>query len=133
VDMNLRPVDHKNLRQGSDFIMVVKVTNNTFSVIDNIALTQMVPSGWEIQNNRLFEASYGLKESSYDYRDIRDDRVNTYFPLGKGETKTFVMILNAAYKGDFYQPSIWCEAMYKANCYSRYPGSPVKVTGLKIE
>ena len=133
VDMNLRPVEHKNLRQGSDFMMVVKVTNNTFSVIDNIALTQMVPSGWEIQNTRLFESVYGLKESSYDYRDIRDDRVNTYFPLGKGETKTFVMILNAAYKGDFYQPSIWCEAMYKANCYSRYPGSPVKVTGRKIE
>jgi len=29
----------------------------------------MVPSGWEIQNTRLFEASYGIKESVYDYRD----------------------------------------------------------------
>ncbi len=26
-------------------MMVVKVTNNTFSMIDNIALTEMVPSG----------------------------------------------------------------------------------------
>jgi alpha-2-macroglobulin len=110
-------------------MMVVKVTNNTFSMSDNISLSQMVPSGWEIQNTRLFEAVTGIKESNYDYRDFRDDRVNTYFSLGKGETKTFVMILNAAYEGDFYQPSIWCEAMYKANCYSRYPGSPVKVTG----
>jgi hypothetical protein len=24
-------------------------------------------------------ANYGIRESSYDYRDIRDDRVNTYF------------------------------------------------------
>ena len=99
--MKLKPVDQKNLEQGTDFMMVVKVTNNTFTTVDNIALTQMVPSGWEIQNTRLFEADYGIKESTFDYRDFRDDRVNTYFSLGKGETKTFVLILNAAYKGEF--------------------------------
>jgi uncharacterized protein YfaS (alpha-2-macroglobulin family) len=111
----------------------VKVINNTFRMVDNIALTQMVPSGWEIQNTRLFEAEYGIKESKYDYRDFRDDRVNTYFALEQGETKTFVLVLNAAYKGEYYQPSVWCEAMYTANCYSRYPGNQVKVTGQKIE
>jgi uncharacterized protein YfaS (alpha-2-macroglobulin family) len=129
VGLDMKPVDQKNLKQGSDFMMVAKVTNMTFSTIDNIALTQMIPSGWEIRNTRLFEASYGIKESSYDYRDFRDDRVNTYFNLTRGQTKTFVLILNAAYKGDFYQPSVWCEAMYTPNCYSRYPGNPVKVSG----
>src|SRR5664280_1920249 len=129
LDMTLKPADQKNLKQGSDFMMVVKITNNTFSMINNIALTEMVPSGWEIQNTRLYEADYGIKESTYDYRDFRDDRVNTYFSLTQGQTKTFVLILNAAYKGEFYQPSIWCEAMYTPNCYSRYPGVPVKVTG----
>ena len=129
LDMDMKPVDQKNLKQGSDFMMVVKVTNNTFAQVDNIALTQMVPSGWEIQNTRLFEANYGIKESTYDYRDFRDDRVNTYFSLTQGQTKTFVLILNAAYKGEFFQPSVWCEAMYTPNCYSRYPGNQVKVTG----
>ncbi|MBK8883971.1 MAG: hypothetical protein IPN67_16795 [Bacteroidales bacterium] len=133
LDMKMRPIDQKNLEQGTDFIMAVRVTNNTFSLIDNIALTQMVPSGWEIQNTRMFETVTGIKESSFDYRDFRDDRVNTYFNLGKGETKNFIMIISAAYKGEFYQPSIWCEAMYKANCYSRFPGNAVKVTGRKIE
>jgi uncharacterized protein YfaS (alpha-2-macroglobulin family) len=133
LDMAMKPVDQKNLNQGSDFMMVVKVSNNTFSLVENIALTEMVPSGWEIQNTRLFEADYGIKESAYDYRDFRDDRVNTYFSLTQGQTKTFVLILNAAYKGEFYQPSVWCEAMYTPNCYSRYPGNPVKVTGQKIE
>ena len=133
LDMELKPVDQKNLKQGADFMMVAKVTNNTFAIVDNIALTEMVPSGWEIQNTRLFEADYGIKESTYDYRDFRDDRVNTYFSLTQGQTKTFVLILNAAYKGEFYQPSVWCEAMYTPNCYSRFPGNPVKVTGQKIE
>jgi len=129
VTLDLKPIDQKNLVQGSDFMMVVKVTNNTFTRVDNIALTQMVPSGWEIQNTRLFEANYGIKESTYTYRDFKDDRVNTYFSMTQGETKTFVLILTASYKGEFYQPSIWCEAMYISNCYSRYPGNHVKVTG----
>jgi uncharacterized protein YfaS (alpha-2-macroglobulin family) len=129
VNMDLTPIDQKNLSQGSDFMMVVKVTNNTFSKVENIALTEMVPSGWEIQNTRLFEADYGIKESPCEYRDFRDDRVNTYFTLFQGETKTYVIVLTAAYKGEFFQPSVWCEAMYTANCYSRHPGNYVKVTG----
>ena len=55
LDMKMKPVDQKNLEQGADFMMVARVSNNTFTRIDNIALTQMVPSGWEIQNTRLFE------------------------------------------------------------------------------
>jgi uncharacterized protein YfaS (alpha-2-macroglobulin family) len=62
--MTLKPVDQKNLKQGTDFMMVVKVTNNTITMVENIALTEMVPSGWEIQNTRLFEGDYGIKESS---------------------------------------------------------------------
>jgi uncharacterized protein YfaS (alpha-2-macroglobulin family) len=127
VDMDLRPLDQKNLAQGTDFMMVVKIGNNTFTKVDNIALTEMVPSGWEIQNTRLFEASHGIKESEYDYRDFRDDRVNTYFSLTQGETKTFILILNAAYKGEYYQPALWCEAMYNENCYARNPGTQVRV------
>ncbi len=133
INMQLEAIDQKTLEQGTDFMMAVKVTNNTFSGVENIALTQMVPSGWEIQNTRLYEANYGIKENSYDYRDIRDDRVNTYFSLGRGESKTFVLVLNAAYKGEFYHPSVWCEAMYQENCYSRHPGYKVRVTDQKVE
>jgi uncharacterized protein YfaS (alpha-2-macroglobulin family) len=110
-------------------MMVTKVTNTSFDRVDNIALTQMVPSGWEILNTRMFEADYGIKESPYEYRDIRDDRVNTYFSLNRGESKTFVLILNAAYKGEYYQPAILCEAMYTSGYRSRVPGTRVVVRG----
>jgi uncharacterized protein YfaS (alpha-2-macroglobulin family) len=133
LDMDLKPVDQTSLEQGTDFLMVVGVTNHAYSNVDNIALTQMVPSGWEIQNTRLFEANYGIKESNYDYRDIRDDRISTYFSLNRGETKAFVLVLNAVYKGEFYQPAVWCEAMYTENCNSRIPGGRVKVTAQSVE
>lgn len=133
LNMEMQTINERSLEQGTDFAMVVKIANNAYRRVDNIALTQMVPSGWEIQNTRLFEAVFGVKESTYDYRDFRDDRVHTYFSLNRGETKTFVIILNAAYKGEYLQPAVWCEAMYKENCYSRIPGKPVNVTGQKIE
>lgn len=128
-DMDLNTIDHKNLKIGTGFIMAVNVTNTTFTEISDIALTRMVPSGWEILNTRLFEAEYGIKESPSDYTDIRDDRVNTYFSLRPGETKTFLLILNAAYKGEFFQPAIYCEAMYNENYYARQPGMVVTVRG----
>ena len=45
----------------------------------------------------MYESESGLKESQYDYRDFRDDRVYTYFRLDRGQVKTFVLVLNAAY------------------------------------
>jgi len=128
IDTEKRSVKPESLPQGTSFMMIVKVTNTSLSRVNNLALTQMVPSGWEIRNTRLFEADFGTTESTYDYRDFRDDRVNTFFSLSVNETKTFVLILNAAYKGEFYQPSLWCEAMYSENVYARIPGVPVRVT-----
>ncbi|MCU0456481.1 MAG: hypothetical protein MUE74_09280, partial [Bacteroidales bacterium] len=127
LDLKGKNVDHTGLVQGSDFMMVVNVTNTSFARQENMALNIMVPSGWEIRNTRLFEADYGLSESQYDYRDFRDDRVNTFFSLKVNETKTFILILNAAYRGSFVQPSVWCEAMYNNNIYARIPGGPVRV------
>ena len=51
-------------------------------------------------------------QSAFDYIDIRDDRVYTYFSLNPGERKTFVVQLSAAYRGKFYLPAFACEAMY---------------------
>jgi alpha-2-macroglobulin len=126
-DLTGKAIDQQMLQQGTDFMMIVRVTNNSYRAVDNIALAQMVPSGWEIRNTRLFEADFGVKESTYDYRDFRDDRLYTYFSIKAGETKTFVALLNAAYRGDYQQPAVWCEAMYDDGFYSRIPGGNVKV------
>lgn len=131
IDMGQSPVDISSLSQGTGFMMVVTVTNTTFRQINNVALTQMVPSGWEIQNTRLFEANLQLKESSYDYRDFRDDRVYTYFSLKPGETKKFHITLTASYRGTYSMPAVLCEAMYDDGVMARRPGHKVTVTDAK--
>ncbi|MDZ7636096.1 MAG: hypothetical protein U5L72_17325 [Bacteroidales bacterium] len=127
MDMEQKPVDVSSLPAGTSFMMLVSVTNTTFRQIRNLALTKMVPSGWEIQNTRLFEAGLPVKEGTYDYRDFRDDRVYTYFSLTPGETKKFFIILTASYRGTYSMPAVVCEAMYDEGVAAHSQGFAVEV------
>ena len=40
------------------------------------------------------------------------DRVLSYFDLSRGESKEIPVKLTATYKGRYYLPSVYCEAMY---------------------
>ncbi|MCB8999812.1 MAG: hypothetical protein H6540_07085, partial [Bacteroidales bacterium] len=126
-DYNGKPVDVKDLRQGTDFMAVVSIHNpGTLDYYKNLALRQIFPSGWEIQNQRLFESNNG----SYDipeYQDIRDDRVYTFFSLPVNRTKTFAFKLTASYKGRFYLPGVLCEDMYRPDAKALEAGMWVEV------
>ena len=104
-----KPVNIANLPKGTDFNAIVRVKNIGFVEVDNLALTQVFPSGWEIINERLFGGQVG---SQFNYRDIRDDRVLTYFSLKMNEQKEFKVKLNATYSGTYFLPPVQCEAMY---------------------
>lgn len=127
-DTNGNDIDPVRLEQGAGFIAEVTVSHpGTFSSYENLALTQVFPSGWEISNLRLEGASQFLSSDPYTYQDIRDDRVHTFFDLEKGASKTFRLMLTAAYAGEFYLPAVTCEAMYDNSRYARKKGAVVEV------
>jgi uncharacterized protein YfaS (alpha-2-macroglobulin family) len=68
-----------------------------------------------------------VQDSVFDYQDVRDDRVYTYFNLRQGESKTFHLLLNASYLGKFYLPSVRAEAMYDDTISALVPGRWVEV------
>ncbi|MDR0659807.1 MAG: hypothetical protein LBG19_03180 [Prevotellaceae bacterium] len=120
-------IDVSRINQGEDFIATVTVYNPGLQGnYKNMILSQIFPSGWEIINTRLND-NETISESSYDYRDIRDDRVYTYFSLNAGQSKTFVVRLNAAYKGKFYLPATSCSAMYDNSIAANTAGQWVEV------
>ncbi|MFN0313885.1 MAG: alpha-2-macroglobulin family protein [Burkholderiales bacterium] len=125
-DMKGKPIATESLAQGTDFVAKVTVKNLGQRQTDNIALSHLFPSGWEIHNERLAEES-GKAPEGIDYQDIRDDRVYSYFSLKAGESKTITVRLNATYLGQFYLPSIAAEAMYDAAQFARTKGRWVKV------
>lgn len=127
-DMNGNSIDVSKLQQGTDFKAIVHIQNpNAANNYEQMALTQIFPSGWEIVNTRFGEIDEKTDGDKPTYQDIRDDRVYTYFDVERNKSKTFIIQLNAAYVGRFYLPTINCEAMYDDQINARKPGKWVEV------
>lgn len=120
--------DISRLKQGTNIVVETTVYNTgILGNLEELALTQIFPSGWEILNTRLQDIEIYSNADTPEYQDIRDDRVLTYFDLKTNESKVFRVLINAAYLGDFYMPGIHCEAMYDNAVFSRKMGKHVSV------
>lgn len=127
--MDGKPMSVNDIRQGTDFTAIASISNTSGTTdYTNLALTHIIPSGWEVYNERMTvpEAepqettdSSGNVSGQYTYQDIRDDRVLTYFNLRRGETKIFTIRLQTTYAGNFILPAVQCEAMYDVNVQAR--------------
>lgn len=138
--MDNKPLGVEQLPQGTDFVAEITVKGEFDKIfsekIEDIALTAVVPSGWQIRNERL-EGSELPK--GIDYMDIRDDRTLAYFSLwrdyywsyryqDRNQTSiTFRIILNASYAGKFYLPGWQVAAMYNEKIQAKTKGYWVEV------
>lgn len=128
LDLQKNEINPASINQGSDFMAEVTIHHPGIKPdYQEMALTQMFPSGWEIRNTRMDLTTSSLVADQPRYQDIRDDRVLSYFDIRKNERKTFTVLLNAAYLGMFYLPAVSCEAMYNNSINSKVPGKWVEV------
>ena len=122
-DMNGATISIDDIKQGTDFMAVITVGNiSGTTAYSNLALTHILPSGWEIYNDRLMTPEATPTDSlsaGVNYQDIRDDRILTYFDLRRSELKKFTIRLQATYAGNFILPAIQCEAMYDGSAQAR--------------
>lgn len=137
-DLKGNPIEPAQIRQGADMVAEVTVMRRKEDKLDfdynELALSQVFPSGWEIINSRMSYASGG--GSPAEYQDIRDDRVYTYFDLPFGDVRggrsdvravTYRIQLNAAYSGRYYLPGVACESMYDKRVRAAVGGRWVEV------
>ena len=112
-------LDVSELKSASSFWIVLRVGNTSgIGGISNIALTQALPSGWEIENLRLnhdelpeFIRTKQGREVSYT--DIRDDKIMWFFDMPYGNSTQVVFAkINAITPGDYTLPAAYAEAMY---------------------
>ncbi|MCF6322227.1 MAG: hypothetical protein L3J32_10745 [Rhizobiaceae bacterium] len=118
-------IDVSKLTQGTDFKASITVSNLKHESINDIALTEIFPSGWEIINTRFTD--FGSATTTANFTDIRDDRVNFYFDLEKKKSKTFEVDLNASYLGKYYLYGVQAEAMYDNDYFVRTKGQWIEV------
>jgi uncharacterized protein YfaS (alpha-2-macroglobulin family) len=120
-------INPDKFEQGSDYLVEIMVKNTgNQGRYDEIAISHLLPSGFEIQNTRMSEVDR-TSNDAFDYQDIRDDRIYTYFDLDPGEAKRFQVAINASYQGKFYLPMISVEAMYDATINARVPGQWIEI------
>jgi len=122
-----KDMDPSRVEQGTDFVAEVTVAfKRGKGPDDQIALSQLFASGWEIRNTR-FEGTETGGEDAYTYRDFRDDRVYTYFSMAENGSRRYRTMLHASYIGSYFLPSVNVEAMYDATLNARVPGQRVEV------
>lgn len=133
LDENGNAINIKQLNQGKVFWCHLRVTRTTGYEIPNLALVQILPAGWEVENTRLSgeelpEWARSLNLNRADYLDIRDDRVMWFYNSDYDRRSCdFLIKLNAVTKGSYFLPPSLVEAMYKKDHQARIAGREVKV------
>jgi uncharacterized protein YfaS (alpha-2-macroglobulin family) len=130
LDRNGNPVNPGGIRQN-DLIVVRLTLTASVNDLDNIAITDLLPGGFELENPRITEAtnySFIKNPASADYMDIRDDRINLYTAIRGGHRQMqFYYAVRAVTQGNFQYAPILAEAMYNADYRSASGGGRLRV------
>ncbi|HEV8242131.1 MAG TPA: MG2 domain-containing protein [Thermoanaerobaculia bacterium] len=119
-----------------DLVYVELTLHNTSGErMSNIALVDRIPAGWEIENPRLgrSDATPEWVDADRlwqaDHMDLRDDRIEVFGELQKGEIRQVIYAVRAVTAGRFELPTADAEAMYDPRNWARVHGGTVEVKG----
>jgi hypothetical protein len=120
------------VRLGDVIYAVLTIRNTTGSRIQNIALVDRFPGGWEIENARLGRGGTidwidANALWSTDHMNLRDDRVEVFGPLGAKDERKIAYALRAVSAGRFAVPPAEAEVMYDPSYWARAEGGVVEV------
>jgi len=121
LDRNGNGMDIGSVRQNE--LLVVRVTlTSSVDLLENVAISDLLPAGFEIENPRLTEMTnypFIKNATEPEYMDIRDDRINIYTSFRRGKRQqVFYYAVRAVTQGTFHYAPIMAEAMYDGNYYS---------------
>lgn len=107
-------INPNQIKSGQTFYMRISASlDNNAAYVSNIALTQILPSGWEVSNTLLDDNMPSFfKNSNYDFIDVRDDKIMWFFGSGRNQTQNFYIKLNAVTPGTYTLSGAYAEAMY---------------------
>ena len=117
--LNLNQID-----QNQIVVVRLRVKTMNRSRLENVAITDLLPAGLEIENPRLtsnMNLGWTPRNDSYESMDVRDDRISYYTTLNSS-WKTFHYICRAVSVGKFQVGPVSADAMYDGE-YHSYNGA----------
>ncbi|MCK5742322.1 MAG: hypothetical protein KAH48_08895, partial [Chlorobi bacterium] len=109
-------ITNNKFTQGQLVVCKITLTGRNRSA-ENIAINDLIPAGFEIENPRLtdknrLENDKNLSYFKPDHIDIRDDRLILFGKLSASAERNYSYLLRAVNQGVFYLPPISADAMY---------------------
>jgi uncharacterized protein YfaS (alpha-2-macroglobulin family) len=148
-------ISNNTFRQNDLIVVRISVECQFDVTVDNVAITDMLPAGFEIENTRLTEmpplkwikevAEANKKTNTdeesedeeekkpakykqpFDYVDIRDDRINMFTSVEQ-KRKNFYYMVRAVSPGVYQLGPVQADAMYDGNYHSYNGAGVVRVT-----
>lgn len=124
-----REVTNNTFRQNDLVVVRITIETQYDGLVENVVITDMLPAGFEVENNRLnaLPELKWVKDKSYpDYQDFRDDRVNIFTSVGKKREEYFYMV-RAVSPGVFQLGPVQADAMYNGAYHSYHGAGTVKI------
>ncbi len=118
-----REIRNNKVKQNDMVIVKISIRSLQNNTVENVAITDILPAGLEIENPRLKNVPgvNWIKKKSYpEYMDIRDDRI-TYFVTANGAYKHYYYMARAVSPGTYQMGPVGADAMYNGE-YHSYSG-----------
>ena len=143
-------VTNNTFKQNDLIVVRISIETQYNSTIDNVAITDMLPAGFEVENTRLqnvprmkwlqdlaaaynkatqkdyWDESPDRYKQAFEYCDIRDDRVNMFTSVGQLR-KNFYYMVRAVTPGVYQLGPVQADAMYDGSYHSYWGAGVVRV------
>jgi len=122
------------LHLGDVVFVELELANTSALPIQNIALVDRLPAGFEVENPRLgrsFKADWIDEKQQWaiDFLNMRDDHLEAFGRLEAGEKKKIVYTVRAVTAGKYTIPPVEAEAMYDPLVWARAKGGTAVIGG----
>jgi uncharacterized repeat protein (TIGR01451 family) len=122
------------LQLGDLVFVEIDIENTSSVVIQNIALVDRLPAGFEIENPRLGRTTKPdwVKDEdmwNVDFMNMRDDRIEAFGALVPHQSKKIVYTVRAVTAGKFAIPPIEASAMYDPTLWAREKADTAVIGG----
>ncbi|MFT7588114.1 MAG: hypothetical protein ACI959_000320 [Limisphaerales bacterium] len=120
----------KNIKQNDLLVVGITIQGPYGATIENVAITDILPAGFEIENKRLREVpdmDWIKDNTEPEYFDIRDDRIS-FFNSVRYSYSNYYYVVRAVSAGEFVMGPVAAEAMYNAEYHSYHGAGEIKIS-----
>ncbi len=123
-----------NVFEQNDLVLVeLAVQNGTETKVENVAVTDILPAGFEIENPRITQLPPGMvwphTRSHATHTDYRDDRIHYFIDLyDSRRPQYYYYLVRAVSRGTYNMGPASADAMYNGEYHSYHGGGTIKIT-----